>query len=597
MKVTLFYLKFWINVEHEQCLKFLLFSDIIFANELPNELDIDQIFERESCDDLQRILANEEEKEQLEKFLSTTETSKLFEIKDDAFAKMIIENIEPRIWKIKSKNAGREENLLHFFINQKFYASIAALLAANDPHVNELVFEQNKAGNTPLMSSLTQKDEKLEEVKRQSWTVMKRDRNSERITPASKVLNQRKESILHLCAQTGEHKGLLKILKAIDPSQVQEIVFQQSGEGKTILDMCKDEHTVIQILEMLNLSKAEESDLKYCDNRDRNLFNNWARVNHHGAIYHLQKNTSKETFREMILKRSKNGNNPMMVAALHNNKETLDMFLFHVGLHQSLYKEDIDGILHDEDKYGDTLLALVIQQSGRLDAARCILLDMEKKLHCAESEGGSDVPGQRRTTEEGKRDLTRCLRRYLKPSKEAQKALEEVEHSLPKTTFQKILIWTKVFLKSLFIPVLVLFLDIFFDSILVYQYHGEDDDKYETQYQICRGLISTNFTLIEARSSSTMPFVCSPLALDKVSRFNYSLAFVISPWILYYIEYGQSDHWQASSKVTMIIEHQPIVINPTFSRGSSSYEVDMGSFLSPSSARCCSAWQKVPAWF
>ena len=74
MKVTLFCLKFWINVEHEQCVKFLLFSETIFANELPNELDIDQIFKRESCDDLQRILANEE-KEQLEKFLSTAETS------------------------------------------------------------------------------------------------------------------------------------------------------------------------------------------------------------------------------------------------------------------------------------------------------------------------------------------------------------------------------------------------------------------------------------------------------------------------------------------------------------------------------------------
>ena len=525
--------------------------------------NVEKIFGEESCDDLQRILADEEEKEKLEGFLSKSTTSKLFEVKKDAFAKTIIENIGPQIWKINSKNDAREENLLHFFINQKFYASINSLMATKDPHINELAFEENKAGNTPLMSSLTQtgqtrtqtdtdKDRQMEEVKRQIWKVMKRPENFERIAPASRSLNQRKNSLLHLCAQTGESKGLLKILKTIDPSQIAEVVFHQNGEGKTILDMCKDECAIIHILKMLNLPEVEER-LKYWDNHDRNLFNCWARKNHHGAIYHLQTSTSKETFRDMILKKGANGNNPMMVAALHNNKESLDMFLFHVGLHQSLYKEDIGGILHDEDKYGDTLLALVIQQSGRLDTAKNILLDMEKKHHRAETEHReADAPEQNKTTEEGKRELTKCLRKYLQPSIEAQKALNDVENSLPKTSCKKAAIWMKVFLKSLFIPVMILFLDIFFDGTLVYQYHNDDNDNdYETQYKVCRQHLGhSNLTLCEERSRDTMPFVCAPLALDKISRFNYSLAFIITPWILYYIEYGQSEHWQESSKVS-----------------------------------------------
>ena len=208
------------------------------------------------------------------------------------------------------------------------------------------------------------------------------------------------------------------------------------------------ECTVIQILDMLKFPAAEES-LKYSDKRNRNLFNCWARRNFHRAIYHIQTRTSKDVFREMVLKKSANRNNPMMVAALHNNKESLEMFLFHIGSHPCLYTGDIDDILHNEDEYGDTLLALVVQQSGRLDAARNILLDMEKKHHGAEAAHVEGDPGRDPT--EGRWELTQCLRKYLQPSLETQKALNDVENSLPKTTLKKAAIWVKVFLKSLFI--------------------------------------------------------------------------------------------------------------------------------------------------
>ena len=510
---------------------------------------INQIFEAENSVALLEALGDPQEKEKVEEFLTQRITSKLFELKTDAFVKTVIQNLEPHIWKITSRNDGREENLLHFFINQKFFESIHGLFSTNDPHVAEIIFEQNKAGNTPIMSIFKQKDEdKMEKVKRQIWTIMKKPGNYERIAEASKVLGQRKMSILHLCAQTEDTASLLKILKEIDQSQLQEVIFHKSGEGKTILDMCRDECTVIQILDMLKFPAAEES-IKYSDKRNRNLFNCWARRNFHRAIYYIQTRTSKEVFREMVLKKSANRNNPMMVAALHNNKESLDMFLFHVGSHPRLYTEDIDDILHSQDDYGDTLMALVVQQSGRLDAAKNILLDMEKKHHAAEA---TNTQGQDLT--EGRRALTKCLRMYLEPSLEAQNLVNDVENSMPKTCFKKAAIWVKVFLKSLFIPILVLFLDMLFDALLVHQYHSDDDSDYEAHFNICRGINGsdfeqTNFTILEQRMSSTMPFVCSPLALNRLSRLNYSLVFVISPWFIYYIEYCQSDHWQESSQV------------------------------------------------
>ena len=97
-------------------------------------------------------------------------------------------------------------------------------------------------------------------------------------------------------------------------------------------------------------------------------------------------------------------------------------------------------------------------------------------------------------------------------------------------------------------------LDMLFDALLVHQYHSDDDSNYGAHFNICRGINGsdfeqTNFTILEQRMSSAMPFVCSPLALNRFSRLNYSLVFVISPWFLYYIEYCQSDHWQESSQV------------------------------------------------
>ena len=233
---------------------------------------IDQIFDREDPEALKETLSNPEGRKQLQDFLSKGKTSKLFEVKADAFAKTIIESMDPHIWKINSKKDLVEENLLHFLINQKFFASIRALLSIDDPHVNELIFERNKAGNTPLMYSLTQMSEKLadtdkkmEGVRHKIWSITKRPENFERITEASEFLNHRKMSLLHLCAQNGENKVLLAILKLLkdieqqrDVHKIQKVIFHQSGEEKTILDMCRDEGTVIQILDMLIFPAAEE---------------------------------------------------------------------------------------------------------------------------------------------------------------------------------------------------------------------------------------------------------------------------------------------------------------------------------------------------
>ena len=118
-------------------------------------------------------MANPEERAKLKDILSKSSPSKLFEIRDDQFAAEIIQRIEPEVWKIKSKNETRGNNLLHYFINEGFYRSFKYLFdTASSSDLTELVFERNKAGNTPLMSSLTQN---MHAISLKLWQIMQKD--------------------------------------------------------------------------------------------------------------------------------------------------------------------------------------------------------------------------------------------------------------------------------------------------------------------------------------------------------------------------------------------------------------------------------------
>ena len=480
--------------------------------------------------------------------MSSEATSKLFKLKDDRFIEAIVTQLDPEIWKIKSKNEERGENLLHHFINEGHRLSAIALLTTDHPHVTDLVFEKNKAGNTPLMSSLKQR---RENVSHKIWEVML-SRGQEKIQEKIEEIGSQLSQILQLCAQNDENDLLLKILEDIhtkNPPKVCELVFERTAEERTVLDTCKDEATLMKILKLLEIKTVKEDDLLRLDRKDENVLNHWARRDFHESIDHLQNHLCAETFKKMILQKSSGGKNPIMMSALHGNRDCLDIFLHHICLYQkTLYKDDLGGILHDEDKHGDTLLALVLQQPGRLDAAKNMLLYLEMKYHGASEEN--------ETAEKGKKELTECMKKHLKPSVEVQRALNDIDSALPKSFLKKAGIWVRVFLKSFLLPVLLLCADVFFDAVLVDKYSDHEDSDYDEQYQFCRfGLgnetgmgIDQDITCVK-NLSSTMPFVCIPFALEKYPRFNYSLAFVISPWIFYYIEYCQSDYWQNSTKV------------------------------------------------
>ena len=504
--------------------------------------DVNRILRTEDYQGLKKVLADPKEKERFRAAVSSSETSTLFGLKNDTFVASIIDRMDPETWKIKSKIEGRGDNLLHHFINEGYCLSAIALLTKDHPHVTDLVFERNAAGNTPLMSSLKQR---MEPVSHKIWEVMLL-RGQAKIEDIVSQLNH----ILQLCAQNEDNKLLLKILEGIhyqNPQKVCELVFARTTEGRTILDTCRDKDTLIQILKLLEIKTVEE-ELLHCNNEEKNVLHHCARYDFHEAIFHLQIHLSAKTFKKMIMQRSSEGNNAMMVSALHGNKRTLDILLRHVWLQVStstLYKDPFIGeILHDENKLGETLLTLAFLQSENLQNANHSLLEMEKQYHGADRDSGI-------------LELKACFRKHLRPSRDVQKVLTDIENSLPISSTIKILaIWIKLFFTSLLIPVALFFFDMFFDAVLVYKYHGDDDNQYRLCREYASGrlsnetvLPSNDATLCEESLILEMPFVCTPLALDNYSRFNYSLTFVISPWVLFFVEFCQSEYWQASRKV------------------------------------------------
>ena len=487
--------------------------------------DVERILRTENSPGLIKILVDPKEKERLATLLSSDAISPLFKFKNDTFAATIIDQIEPESWKIKSKIEGDPfgrdgNNVLHHSINAGHRFATIALLTTNHPHVPDLVFETNHAGDTPLMKSLKKG---MVGVSEKIWDLMiSQGRTGE--------ISAQLIRIVQLCAQYEDNELLLKIIRTQNQHKICKLVFTRTEEERSVLDTCRDEDTLIEILKLLEI-RFVETDLLQCDKSDRNILYHWARCDFYKAIDHLQNHLSDETFKEMVMKKSSSNDNAMMVSASNGNKETLHILLRHIWLYlPTLYSNDMDEILHNEDIYGDTLLTLTFSQSENMRNANHLLLEMEKKFHASE-------------TDEGKVELKECFRRHLRPSRQVQNVLNDIKNSLPKSTVRTIATWVKVFFTSLLLPLALFFFDMIFDAVLVVNYHGDDT---QDQYRFCRGNSTSVTTVCEMLENEVedMQFLCTPLALDNNSRFNYSMAFIISPWVFFFFEFFQSEEYE-----------------------------------------------------
>ena len=114
-------------------------------------------------------LKKEEQKTiQLEIPGKTGHMSLLFTLSNEHMILNIMNVLAPCQWKMMSRN-DLEENLFHHFIKQKMIRAISQLLSFTGQGVEELLFQQDVAGNFPVMTVLTQN---IEQSAQQIWKHM-----------------------------------------------------------------------------------------------------------------------------------------------------------------------------------------------------------------------------------------------------------------------------------------------------------------------------------------------------------------------------------------------------------------------------------------
>ena len=94
--------------------------------------------------------------------------SVLFQLIEEDIILKIMEQLHPSQWKLMSRN-GLKDNLLHHFINENYILAIRHLLSRTEEEIFELCFQQNAAGNYPIMTIVTQG---MEETAQQLWKFM-----------------------------------------------------------------------------------------------------------------------------------------------------------------------------------------------------------------------------------------------------------------------------------------------------------------------------------------------------------------------------------------------------------------------------------------
>ena len=274
--------------------------------------------------------------------------------------------------------------------------------------------------------------------------------NIENMTKKNRLLegllnqrNARKSTLLHLCAENNQNSLLVDICQTegISKESKQNALTEKTPDGRSVLDLCRDEETLMTIISKLN---PKEMNLSEQDKKGRNIFHHLVKKDFAVLIKKLKTSLARDQFVDMILQPSNNGSNVLMRAALQSATKSLDFLLCYFS-QEVLATDEQDKILHETNEFGNNLLALVLQQREALKVSKQILLNMEKTCHASEKEGSLKA-------------FIECLKKHIDPSIDVLEAMNDVESMLPKSSITTAIIIVKAFIEHFMLPVAILWL-------------------------------------------------------------------------------------------------------------------------------------------
>ena len=492
----------------------------------------------------------------------------------------IMQTCKIESWKIRSVIRSTRENLLHYFVRKRYEKALGKILQTESAlgDVLQLCFEENLAEKIPLRAILSQG---IEESALKLWKFMEKNSTSERLAEIlSKQDSRRSVNIFHKGSYHSQNELLTAICssKILSKDCVEKGITRQNVYGRTALDLCTKEDTVLGILRNFD---HVTNQISWTDEDGKNILHHYARKNFSRAIQLLLKKLDPLEVRKMIFKKSTTSeNNVLMIAAVYGSSESLELLLAFLSFFrlfsevddEMFYMNNMNEILHEKNKHENTLLLLCLQQEETLQAPLSLLLGMEKKFHSEKTPKGEDIFNEE--------ELTQCFHDHLNSSEDVLKALQEVKGGNKKGKRAIVWIWIQSFVTKFLLPMGTMASDVLFDVFLVREYSTYDQDCLNLQWMSCHSFQNQTSGTICGQNAARIPqgdgrdffcvpdrdcgsmnmslpvgpsdslnIFCAPLKLCAQSRFYYSLGFVLWPWLCYTAEFLHSGIFETMNQV------------------------------------------------
>ena len=461
----------------------------------------------------------------------------------------------------------RQENILHNLATKGWIQLADHLIELMEPtDAARLLTERRMAGKTPLelfidkiqynistdintddllignanLQGLLSEYEKViskEDLVRYFKVWLEKIRNTEYEKKIISLLPSPK-SILYLCGDAEQYDLFLEICKFVDSVDPAKLIPLMNSE-QTPLIAIKNQEFLKEIMDRYFITDLSPMQpglgrkimLLHCCNHNFN------------EIFHFIKESMRhKDFMEMIRECDADGNNASMIAASKGAGNVL-MSLLGIITYGSHDKELIDEYLHHKNKRGQTILKLVISQDAPMSLHRDFLIKAEKDFHC-NVEGGTALDLS---------SVVECFNKNIGPHFSIEKAINE-ERKLARIGYtNRAMPYISAFAAFVF-AFSKYTIDVGTDIYLVKGYYADYNKKgvfYDEALKVPNNSTCPNpFDAIREYHTCSLnvtilnKFACLPWEDDLPEiRFNYSLTFILLPFISYMFE------WYYSNKI------------------------------------------------
>ena len=217
-----------------------------------------------------------------------------------------------------------------------------------------------------------------------------------------------------------------------------------------------------------------------------------------------------------------------MVCVIYNQSDILTRYLLWLFSTPNCKKEEIADFLHQRNIYGQSILSLVLQHETTMLVPQVLLLEKEKECH------------QGNNKDETMSALTSCFMEKDLRSAEVAKTIKRVDESYERTVCGKIKTIIFIVLSACLVPILIQGCDMFFDGLVVLTYSrllAVEANRTSTDTSANSTPLYDSSFFKSCPINASEEFMKIPAALKTLPKFNYSLSFIIIPWVFYLIEF------------------------------------------------------------